>query len=154
MQVGTYTQISVNWHGYESTFSPLYDKFVDASIGRENGLSEYIDASCPYEDGTVKSHPLMEPSTDPDDWDRSLHQLLMTFGRAPMGGRPWADSFFPDVAVPILQAHDAYKDGTAEDRFETSLRLLENCRASDWRVACSEWITRRWRRWTRDADGR
>lgn len=151
LPVGTYTQVSVNWHGYDATFTPLLHRMQESGDG---DLAPLIDAPSPYEEGTVAPYPLMDPTTEVDAWDVSLRQFLATNGRAPLGGRAWSDPFFPDVALPIVLAHDAYKDDKTEARYEASLKHLEKCRASDWRVACSEWITRRWRRMNHDgADG-
>lgn len=144
--VGTYTQVSVNWHGYEATFQPLYDKFLNTALDITPGttdLGPVIMRSCPYEDGLVKPYPMISKGTDPDDWDANIHQLFKFKGKAPTEGR-WADPFFTDVAIPILRAHDAYKTGVADARFENALKVLESCHASDWKMACSEWIMRRY----------
>jgi len=160
--VGTYTQISVNWHGYDATVKPLYQLMLESPLNEERShshqqeiptlnLEGLIDEPCPYETGQVKPYPLMDPSTDPAEWDRALHRLLRADGKAPTEGI-WPDPYFTEVAIPILRAHDAYKEGTGEDRYLRSMKLLETCMATDWRLACTEWIARRFGRYTKDAD--
>lgn len=149
LPVGTYTQVSVNWHGYDATFTPLLHKFQTTAMqdvpeeARDGDITSLIEEDCPYATGQARAYPLMSPDTDPDAWDQCLRHLLASKGRAPVAGR-WQDDFFVDVAIPILQAHDVYKDTADETRYEQALKRLEKCRASDWRLACSEWITRRW----------
>jgi hypothetical protein len=135
--VGTYHQISVNWHGYRNTF--------DALAARVGSMFE---APCPYQAGLVTPYPLMQ--TEPEIWDADLRKYLSTNGRAPI--MHFRDPFFNDVAVHILQAHDSYKDGRGEYRFEEALKAVSRCAATDWRVACTEWITRRWNQYRKDQD--
>ena len=150
---GTYHQISVNWHGYDSTYVPLYERMVDGCpVGHGAAMQSAIQAPCPYETNEVKPYPLMSEGTDPDEWDRDLDRLLSSRGRAPVTGNYASDPFFQDVAIPMLRAHDAYKDGSGEDRYKRSLEALAKCQASDWHKACSEWINRRWKKFRKDAD--
>lgn len=132
--IGTYSQISVNWHGYRSTFDPLVDRMAP--------IVEKIYAPCPYERGEVEPYPLMSEDTRVEDWENSLQRLTSRSGRTPAEGR-WQDPFFPDVALPLMRAHDAFRDGVGEARYTRALRELETCRATDWRRAAQEWISRR-----------
>lgn len=152
-KVGTYTQISVNWHAYEATYSPLYGSMLDEAMEHgDKDLGKYIEELCPYELREVQPYPLAHPSTDPEAWDRSLTRLLRGNGRAPVAAQ-WEDPFFEDVALPILRTHDAYKDTPlGEERFKRSLEQLAGCKATDWYKACSEWINRRWKSYQRVAD--
>lgn len=157
LAVGTYTQISVNWHGYTDLFTNLYEAMlVQANSGSPEGATEgdltpLIEETCPYGLEQVVPYPLMHKSTPIGDWDASLQQLVKYCGKTPSAGR-FMDPFFEDVAIPILKAHDAYKDQTGEKRFTNSLKEIELCRASDWRLACSEWLMRRYRKFTKDSD--
>lgn len=152
-KIGTYHQISVNWHAYPKVFDPLYEKFESSasSYGNPNvaGLSEIPSY---YETGEAAPYPLMQPDTNPDDWDLSLRRLLAANGRAPTEGR-WCDPFFTDVAIPILRAHDFYKAAELnDDKFEKTIGMLANVHATDWRLACFEWVTRRWNKYRKDRD--
>lgn len=138
--VGTYTQISVNWHGYDDTFLPLLEKF-----------SKGFEEVCPYEAGQVVPYPLAQDGCDFEQWDASNLKLLRGKGRAVISGT-WADPFFPDVALPLIQAHDAYKDNHGERKYEGALEYLAKCQAWDWRTACSEWIYRRYAKYRKAAD--
>lgn len=137
--VGRYWQISCDWHGYDATFRPLLEAF------RTTGRTVYdpLSETCPYEQGLVAPYPLMQSGTDPDQWDRDLRRALTRDGRAPAEGR-WHDPFFPEVFLPIIQTHDVYKDTSGEARYEASIRHTQKIQASDWRLACEEWLTRRW----------
>lgn len=137
LPVGTYHQISVNWHGYRNTFDPLAETLL---------ASDYAKQANPYD--TVKPFPLMQ--VDPEQWDTDLRRFTSAQGRAPIGH--FQDPFFNDVALPILQAHDAFKDGQDESRYENALKILQNCHASDWKVACMEWVIRRWKHYRIAAD--
>lgn len=129
LKVGTYHQISINWHGYRKTFDPLLEAMKPLGI-----------QPCPYELDQVRPYPLMQDNAD--IWDFELQRFLKSNGRAPIA--QFSDPFFQHVALPIVQAHDAYKDGTEENRYEAALGILGLCHASDWRKACEEWIRRRW----------
>lgn len=147
-KVGTYHQISVNWHGYDATSVPLYNAMVDEKTGN---LANLIDADCPYQTGEVKPYPIAQEGTTSQEWDIALLRLLRAGGRAPIEGS-WPDPFFTEVAIPILRAHDAYKDSHGEDKYTRSLDCLAACHASDWRKACSEWVMRRWNKYRKDSD--
>lgn len=135
--VGTYTQVSVNWHGYRRTFDPLAAKFRE----RPNFYQ-------PYELPAVKPYSLMQE--DRVTWDQDLKRFLSGHGRAPVA--VFRDPFFENVAMPLVQAHDAYKDTEGEGRYEAAMRHAARCHAVDWRMAASEWITRRWNKFRKDAD--
>lgn len=145
LAVGRYWQLSMNWHGYRKTFDPLF--LAMDSTEHE----QLIDEPCPYELGTVTPYPLMQSDTDPTRWDVDLLKLLRSKGRAPSEG-VWCDPFFRDVAVPIMRAHDAYKDQEGLGRYESALAHLEHCHATDWRAACVEWLTRRYVKAQREVD--
>ncbi len=142
--VGIYEQISVNWHGYEKTYSPLLDAMLDTSkrVRGESYLDLQIKEECPYTREIVRPYPIMWPGTNPVAWEESLQKLLKHKGRAPNDGR-WHDPFFPEVAIPILKAHDAFRELTGERRYQQALHELRQCRATDWKMACGDWILRR-----------
>ncbi len=129
--VGTYTQISVNWHGYVSTIQPIMEfKSTEEQI-------------CEYEIGSFYPHPISTyPPEMMDEWDEECRQFVTDDGRAPGLMKSTDDRFWFDVAYPIVRAHDEYKDG-GSNRFENAMKRLKQCQAGDWRHACEDWIERR-----------
>jgi len=146
MTPGTYSQVSVNWHGYDKTFDPLWDKF---DVGLTPGdISEYVSAHTPYDvSSAVKPYPLISKGSDANEWDQDLNRLLNHKGRCPVEGR-WRDPFWEAVTLPILRAHDSHKEG----RTENAMAQVQECQATDWRLACYQWLERRFLRQTKAAD--
>lgn len=128
VKVGTYTQISVNWHAYRN----IYDKMFD-----ERDLT-----LCPYEVGDVQPYPLM--SVPKHQWDKDVRAFVTSDGRPPIMLRDFHDPFFREVAYPIVQAHTIFKDRNDEARFPSAIEAVEECAASDWQLACKDWLARRW----------
>lgn len=122
-EVGTYTQISVNWHGYTN----ILDKLKLESMPN------------PYISDNVGTYPLMQ--TPQEVWDHELERFLTDDGSLPRDVRRdmFEEPFFQDVAWPIVAAHDAFKTG----RLAVAMRAIDECLAEDWRRACREWIGRR-----------
>lgn len=140
---GQYYQISVNWHGYIATFEPLRDALY------ANGVPEAND---PYASGEVEPYPLMQVSQQ--QWDIDLRHFLNVFNGTNVAGT-WGkveDPFFSRVAAPIMNAHHHFKNDAPPGRFEEALRAIERCEATDWRRACTEWLTRRYNRWNVEVD--
>lgn len=127
-RVGVYRQVSANLHGYLGTLDPVQHLADEATTAHQQ---------CPYAQGLVQSFPLMQ--TDRKHWDRDL---LMFLEEGPIVGL--GDPFFRRVATPLWFAHHAYKENEGEAKFYVPLEILEQCRASDWRKAAEEWITRRY----------
>lgn len=115
--VGVYYQISDNLHAYKAVWD---DKKVV-----ETGYT-----ACWYETGAVKPYPMV---ATPDAWDEDLYCFMEG---AEVGSM--VNPFFRDVARPVEQAWFLYKNKKQDEAKE----MLTNCVASDWRVACLEWIER------------
>jgi thymidylate synthase len=118
--VGYYYQISNNLHGYLETIEPLRDLAGNCLIS-------------PYENGFVKPYPLMT-SCNAVDEDIAFHEDLENLDK--YNG---ASAFFRDVVEPVRAAHQAHKAGD-------SMIALQRCKsilASDWRMACEQWLQRR-----------
>jgi thymidylate synthase len=122
-RVGTYTQISVNWHGYVATTDPL--------------LEFRHDTSDAYEMEPVYPFPLSDGPLD-DTWDEDCQSFITRDGTAP-DGRSFKNRFFVDVAYPIVKAHDLYKDG----KLDEAVGMVDRIEASDWSLACRQWLERR-----------
>lgn len=128
--VGKYYQVSNNFHAYKDTFDPLKhlaDRAPDC-------YRQTVD--CPYSNGLVAPYPLI--STDVETWEQDL-KMFMSEG-AVLGLK---DPFFRKVAVPVYLAHVAYAQNKNENGINEALEILEQCKATDWKLACVEWLERR-----------
>lgn len=127
--VGTYTQISVNWHGYLETTKPLMQNaWRDV---QDMALSQYTELE-------LKTYPLCDGKID-QTWDEDLTVFMSGNGRLPVHSM-FRNCFFADVAWPIVAAHDRYKD----KNFDEAFKMIECCEAKDWKIACTEWLMRRY----------
>ena len=120
--IGKLTFFSNGLYGTAETFNPISHLEHDVSKDWQN----------PYVLGNVSPFPIM--STDLDTWRADL---CMFVKEGPVVG--FKDRFFKKVASPIFTAYDLYKDSRAEEAVE----LLDRCSASDWALACRQWIGRR-----------
>lgn len=126
--VGRYWQVSNNLHAYSNE---VLDKVRHLSTVGD-------DSTDPYRSGQVSPYPLV--STDIVTWQQDLGILLE---QGPITG--FRDPFFRRVATPMWYAHAVSKDKTLdpEDRYLKALEIIEQCRATDWRLACQQWLQRR-----------
>jgi hypothetical protein len=130
--MGRYTQISVNWHAYED------HAFLEHHSQEED--------PGPYEYEPVYAFPLM--STPREQWDLDCATFTSNGGsiNPNWDQEKFSDPFFRDVAYPIVMAHDFFKDPfRPKGYFEPIYHWLSKCEASDWRLACTEWMQRRWK---------
>lgn len=142
--VGTLTQISVNWHAYEDVLKSTVAKWKDQDPSRTYHHERYM--------AQVEPYPLVM-NTTMEEWDLECHHFTDFDGVRPPGGRDQFDElFFRNVAWPIVAAHDAYRDLQDEERFDYALEQLSKCEASDWRIACQDWLKRRQAKWMRERD--
>jgi thymidylate synthase len=126
--VGSYWQISDNWHAYVEVLERTQ-----------------IEPMANYYDDEVSPYPLIHPKYA-NTWDAQLEMFMEQGPVLPMGP---IDPFFRSVACPILASWDAYKSNEGMDKFNQALAPLENCKARDWQVACAQWLTRRLQKWLR-----
>lgn len=127
--VGSYWQTSMNTHVYDRHFelcSGLADKAAMPPGTR----------TCPYSDGKVEPHPVIQ--INPSQWFRDLDNFMNG------GTLSFRDPFFESVAAPMRQAWEAHK---ARD-YGQAINIASSIQASDWRVACVQWLHRRQQRWT------
>ena len=118
--LGHYWQVSTNFHSYVNT------------LEKHKDLIKLVPSS-PYHYG-VEPFPMV--NVDIRTWEEDL-EVFMAAGDQIMGYR---DSFFKKVAVPMLKAHNFYK----EKKYAGAINVLENeCIAADWSRAAVEWIQRR-----------
>ena len=133
--VGTYSQVSVNWHGYLSTLKQVESIRPD----RMN----FIDN--PYVDGRVHVTPL---TGTVEQVDARIAALLEAADGnylhiATLPKEPWAI-----IAHCMLQAHEAWRRNLGEERYTEPLNILAQADLqNDWVVAGREWIERRYAAW-------
>lgn len=131
--VGSYWQISDSFHAYTERWEQY------------GGNNVYAVPPDPYGGGTeyrgekVVPYPMV---ADPETWDEELKDWMRATEPGPWYGK-WEHSvfsnpFFPEVAYPLFDAWLAYK----RKDYEEALESIKNCQASDWRLACQQWITR------------
>ncbi len=129
VEVGTYRQISDSMHVYPE--NELCKRLRD--------LPPTLPS--PYATNEVAAYPIMS-GCDGEGYKEWLFNLTLF-----MEGR-WNGTllpFFKDVAFPIKKAWDIYKDsGGSQAAIGLAVEVLQSdCKATDWRRACIEWLLRR-----------
>lgn len=122
--VGRYWQISTNFHAYLNTYEK-HKAILDKKVG-----------ITPYANGEVR--PFQIVNTKIDQWFSDLEMFMQ---EGPVMG--FTDPFFKKVAVPMLQAWEAWKDKDAPDHMDSAYYFADRIAATDWRKACLEWLERR-----------
>lgn len=130
--VGKLWQVSNNYHAYKKTLKPI-KHLADFA---PDPFRKWQDIS-PYEQDSVKPYPMV--SVPMSTWLMDL-EMFMEDPTA-IGYR---DKFFRRVALPMWNAHRMFKEASShDDKFQGSSEILEQCVASDWKKAGTEWIERR-----------
>ena len=131
--VGTYTQISVNFHAYLDTFEQCKNIRPDWMRYSDN----------PYVDGTVHTVPMQGSREEIDAIIKEILQGADTdFRNGPFypTENPWAQTVYC-----VLLAHQVYKSNTGIDKYVKALKVLGHADPkADWIVAAKEWIERRY----------
>lgn len=117
--IGEYTQVSDSYHAYLD--NPQWEKLKGLPFETRYNL---------YETGVVKPYPLVQ---NPTTFDKEVRAFCN--GERYMF---WDNSFFPEVAIPVFEAWFAHKDCN-----NGAPIIKEECKASDWRLACAHWLARR-----------
>lgn len=121
--VGAMWQISNNYHAY---------------VDKLEALGE-LDPDQPYSSNpewTASPVPLHQG--DLTVFDQDLAMLLDE--DVSLGLRT---AWLRKVFIPVIRAHEAYKDKADPERHEKAIEIVAQCRAPDWRLACTEWLERR-----------
>lgn len=123
--IGAYWQVSNDYHAY-------YDVF-EKHIGVTQ--ESYYN---PYALGTVSPFPMVNGPIE--DWLSDL-EMFMDEGPIPA----MKDRFFRKVVSPMYNAWFAWKqtEGSKKQRVQNALEQLSSCIATDWKLACEEWLIRR-----------
>lgn len=148
-EVGSYYQISVNWHAYATTIVPVQRL---PEIAFDSIWSVPAQMADPYVEGTAVALPLWvgrEADAVGDRQgriDHEIDQLLLSLER---GGDGYASErpFFR-MAHGVLRAHHLWRTLAAPERYEQTLALLgEQDRQVDWVQAAITWVSRRRDAW-------
>lgn len=133
--VGSYWQVSNNWHGYRRNVDallPLGAYARDAVTGHLGGRG------CAYEDGAVQPFPMVTGRWEA--WFEDLSMFMDHGLRANL-----RDPFFRRVVVPMARAHEAYKEGGEYlQRLQAAQDEATQILAKDWQLAVTTFLSNRW----------
>ncbi len=150
--VGTYYQVSVNWHAYKTTLAPLADLPAAAFVA---GYASPEPIPDPYVLGTARAVPLMERRHGEDTTtfmarlDGKIQELLthadtgFTLPKLSNDDEPWFDA-----AYAVLRAHEAWRINAAPERFSAAYAALapaDPC--CDMVVGMRRWLDHRLALW-------
>jgi len=117
--VGTYTQISCDFHAYVD--------ILEKKKSNVHCLDKYLLEELSYQ-------PLILEDENPNDFLSDCSLFFDDNAKNHFDTR-----FFGETVLTMKDVHHVYKKGKKEG----ALGLCANIGADDWRVACSEWIERR-----------
>jgi len=143
--VGTYTQVSVNWHAYMNKYMEL------EKLPRPSSFHYGFD---PYNDDGVVS-PLM---TDIDTHEHLDEVIQVLLARADSGSFPYSThpnymlgSVWAATADAVLRAHHLWRTLQAPSRFTEAIKAVKDIPFEwsqyDWTLAMHEWLSRRYDAW-------
>ncbi len=127
--MGSMVQVSDSFHVYDD--NEVWKRIREES---ETGGFALDDR---YAAGNAGHYGIMANGGDPVAWLKECEHFVAY-------DKPWdnGDPFFVDVAQPLLSGWDAWKRGNGFGG-DAAIKCIEFCKASDWRMACIEWIERR-----------
>lgn len=134
--VGTYTQMSNNFHVYSKTFEPVKMLVEEAGLSSSNPTTAVT--WCPYRDQGVEPFPLLGPGESAEQFTSEL-RLFLDEGLVP----GIQSVFLRKVAWPLTQAYTAFSERDNPNRFMEAASLACMCEASDWRLAVLRWLERK-----------
>lgn len=129
VEMGRYYQVSDNLHGYEATSS----KF----------LEDLPKPHLMYEMGVMEPYPLIGYDEDMEDFDADLTEFIdWILTDTHFNPRT---SFFEEVAVPMYRTWTIFKSPAlpSDLAYQMAIDSTDGIAASDWRLACKEWLQRR-----------
>ncbi len=142
-EVGTYTQVSVNWHAYLDQYEKLRALPRPSTVRPPGGL---------YGSGDVWTIPMGGVTRD------DLKVLLYKADSAYQShGTEYATPHFHPWVMMVdrmLRAHHAWRVLEAPDRYRVALDILSEGDAlydSDWLTAGREWVQRRYDKYQKEA---
>lgn len=124
--LGTYTQMSNNYHAY----TDIYNRNELNAISIEAHRTDW------YSKENVKPAPLVNTSIL--EWDKDLELFFSNRPDFFVDPLAYSDRFFSHTVQPMYQAWMERKNKQG-----TGIELAKMIEAQDWRIACVEWIQRR-----------
>jgi thymidylate synthase len=136
--VGTYTQVSVNYHAYTEVTRNL-----SVPVPYERDLDPYRFGKC--------SSPVLE-----GDVDEQVALLLWEADAPDSGQTHWPRYEWARAAQAVLRAHRMWRELPAPDRFSKPILHLRSSGLLhlDWVQAMRSWLQRRYERWVRAQERR
>lgn len=122
--IGTYYHFTNNLHVYEDVWKKNAEKYIEEGRQEEGHPYDYI----------YKTVPLVR---DLNQFDKEVQEFL--YDIKALDANNFKEPFLSKVAVPMVQAYWQYKN---EDLLE-AINTAESIEASDWRIACVQWLRRR-----------
>lgn len=127
--IGNYHHLSDSFHAYET----VYNKTLDVTRQINGGDTLWYDSYLGWNNGMHYSPEPMFTNVNKIDQD------LTNFLTAPFYKHKWGNSFFPETAIPMLSAWNAYK----KKDYDLAIKEARGITALDWRKASIEWLERR-----------
>ena len=150
LEMGTYYQISNNFHAYKDVFDAKIKHLIIDPTGPTGpaptpiGKSEFVVAPawhtpadtvrCPYYD-TAHPTPIVTAGDTFDD------DLIQFFSGEHPPIKYYHNSFFSEIAIPMYYSFKAWRDKDLTDALRWLTRMPEP--NGDWRLACQQWYDRR-----------
>jgi len=123
LPVGPLYQISDSWHAYVNVWKEK------ASLDIPH---EFVD---PYHRFNIEPYPMVERF---DTWDEELQRWIAQTEHPDLEEQQYTNPLFPKVAQPLYLAWTLYK----QNELQRAIAATELCHASDWRLACRQWLER------------
>jgi len=136
--IGTYTQVSVNWHAYDN------EVWKQVSAVRPDRMNH---VSNPYQMGasSVRHIPMADGVADTDHYIKVILNMADTgVWKEDMFIHPW-----PKMVYHVLKAHHVFKTETGSAKYLSALHelTLSEHTDADWVSAAGAWILRRYSIW-------
>jgi len=131
VQIGTYYQISNNFHAY---LEVLNKKIPDPEVLKQKHIPD------PYKGGKSVRFKVTPTQivTQPEYFDEDLRHFFSDPDAPPLDG--YHNNFFVHIAVPMFYAYHHWKEGRKAKAYEELRHLPTN---SDWWHAAAQWFYKR-----------
>lgn len=131
--VGVYYQFSNNFHMYLDRED--CQRLMSTPEGPAGRWAVRYTADDRYRTMHVGRTPLFALASEAEQWLEDCGAVA----DFPTADHVYRHAYFRRVAVPLMQAYGAYKDGD----LRTAVRRAQECAAVDWRMAAVDWLRRR-----------
>jgi hypothetical protein len=126
VQIGTYTQISNNYHMY------LNMEPMAKAIMEEHQLSTATAGTYPALVTLIVTHP--------EHFDLDLNYF---FSGTPAESGLYSNLFFPNVALPLYEVNRLWKAKKRDEAIEALQQASKKLDNQDWMLAACNWIAKR-----------